>query len=116
MNDQANAEKDRLHVLQQNASNTHLSLHQKIRELTEELHSVYEREARLLKIVDKRDKQLDQVAGGRNIAVPSADQCSESDRGGNSLELDLLKQRYVALSRSKLGRLQLWYWRFKSGR
>lgn len=116
MNDQANAEKDRLHVLQQNASNTHLGLHQKIRELTEELHSVYEREARLLKLVDKRDKQLDQIAGGRSIAVPSANLTGESGHGGNSLELVLLKKRYAALSSSKLGRMQLWYWRFRAGR
>lgn len=116
MRDQANAEEARLNQLQLNARNTHLGLHQEIRELTAELHELYEREARLLNLLDKRDKQLDSIDGGRAIAVPPTQPYSDRVLDKNSLELDLLKKRYAALSGSKLGRLQLWYWRFRVGR
>ncbi len=118
MTDQLNNQTTRQSVLLNNARRTHLNLHQEIHELSEELRALYERESRLLKMLDKRDKQLAQTPDGRHpkVAPAATAQKGNPDSEKAMRELELLQKRYLALSRSKLGRLQLWYWRIKSGR
>ncbi|PJJ43613.1 hypothetical protein ATK23_0808 [Glutamicibacter mysorens] len=89
-------------------------------QLKQELVDVYKREMKLLKIIDKRDEQLAQVASGRSIKLPiKKKQVSRpADRkeiARLNSDLEYLQKRYEALKNSKLGRLQLWYWRKKAG-
>ncbi|MBM7768240.1 hypothetical protein [Glutamicibacter nicotianae] len=89
-------------------------------QLKQELVDLYKREMKLLKIIDKRDEQLAQVTSGKSIKLPiKKKQVSRpADRkeiARLNSDLEYLQKRYEALKNSKLGRLQLWYWRKKAG-
>lgn len=89
-------------------------------QLKQELVDLYKREMKLLKIINKRDEQLAQVASGKSIKLPiKKKQVSRpADRkeiARLNSDLEYLQKRYEALKNSKLGRLQLWYWRKKAG-
>lgn len=89
--------------------------------LKAELAELYKREVKLLKIIDKRDEQLEQVAHGKSIKLPSKKKQLQRPVDRKQIEslkndLEILQRRYEALKKSKLGRLQLWYWRKKAGR
>lgn len=123
VNNKSSESSDPQENILKNASQTHLRLHRHVRELTDELRAVYEREIKLLKIIDKRDKQLAQDPSKRKIRAQSAKQSSAIDQGISpeehalvTKELEQLRARYTALSNSKLGRLQRWYWRTKAGK
>ena len=90
-------------------------------QLKQELIDLYQREVKLLKIIDKRDDQLAQVAAGLSIKLPAkkkivARPADRKEISRLNSELNYLQKRYEALKNSKLGRLQLWYWRKKAGK
>lgn len=98
-----------------------LKFHTENKELKKELMRQYEREAKLLKIVDKRDEQLLQAVRGKSVELPAkwskgADTASRKEIGGLKADLEQLQKRYDALRGSKLGRLQLSYWRLRAGK
>lgn len=89
-------------------------------QLKQELVDLYKREMKLLKIIDKRDEQLAQVASGRSIKLPIKKKqvsrpAERKEIAKLNSDLEYLQKRYEALKNSKLGRLQLWYWRKKAG-
>ncbi|KWR72169.1 hypothetical protein RN04_07840 [Arthrobacter sp. W1] len=109
-----------LKALGQRASFLPLKYQAENEQLKQELVDLYKREMKLLKIIDKRDEQLAQVASGRSIKLPiKKKQVSRpADRkeiARLNSDLEYLQKRYEALKNSKLGRLQLWYWRKKAG-
>lgn len=90
-------------------------------ELKQELFDLYNREKKLLKIIDKRDKQLADIAAGRIVKIPAERKIDDHPMDSQEIaylksELEYLQRRYDALQKSKLGRLQLWYWRQKAGK
>lgn len=101
-----------------------LKLHQEVQELRAELLTIYEREEKLLNIIDKRDRQLKRLSGGK--VLPHVPEASElRAQAGAELtaklqqtehELETVRSRYLALSNSKLGRAQRWYWKKRAGK
>ncbi|MCW4466136.1 hypothetical protein OK351_11565 [Glutamicibacter sp. MNS18] len=121
-----------LDVLASRISVLPTKLHKENQELKRELAALYAREEKLLKLIHTRDSQLAQL-GKRDSApnpgldevpepapVASTDYVAETENSshgtGNSKELVNLRRRYQALSQSKLGRVQLWYWRLRAGK
>lgn len=96
-----------------------LKLHREVQGLSAELLKLYEREEKLLNIIDKRDRQVKLLSGGKKLPqVPDASELraqTESELAKRLLkaerELEAMRSRYEALSNSKLGRAQRWYWK-----
>lgn len=90
-------------------------------ELKQELVDLYKREIKLLKLIEKRDKQLEDAAAGKLVRIPAKKKfdgrtVDRQETVRLKSELEYLQRRYDALKNSKLGRLQLWYWRQKAGK
>lgn len=103
------------------ASKLPIRLHKENQSLREELLKLYERETKLLKIIDRRDEQLVLAAQGIAVKVPARSKPNQGQTMGLELEklkkkVDYLQQRHDALRASKLGSLQLWYWRQRAGK
>ncbi|MGP4989614.1 hypothetical protein ACTXIX_03840 [Glutamicibacter ardleyensis] len=109
-----------LRALGQRASYLPMKYQAENAELKQELIDLYKRERKLLKIIDKRDDQLEQAVAGKTIRLPAKKKPVSRPADRKEItrlrsELDYLQHRYEALKKSKLGRLQLWYWRKKAG-
>lgn len=94
---------DPLDDLSRRATALPLKLHKENQELRQELVKLYAREEKLLKLLHKGDLQLQGSEG-----------LGHTENTVN--ELENLRKRYDALKKSKLGRMQLWYWRRQAGK
>ncbi|MDO2935992.1 hypothetical protein Q2T94_16960 [Paeniglutamicibacter sulfureus] len=102
-----------------------LKLQAENQRLKKELVKLYEREAQLLEYIDIQDRHGHGTAALKQLPakfVLGTDPMTESDletanapRAIDPNMANLLK-RYDALSKSRLGRLQLWYWRTRAGK
>jgi len=98
-----------------------LQLHAENLMLKKELIKLYKREESLLDHIDKRDSQLEQAGLGHFPKVAGKNRRISSTRISHELEkisneLDTIQKRYDALRNSKLGKMQLWYWRLRAGK
>ena len=116
-----NKDAQALSELGERASYLPLKFQAENEQLKQELIDLYKREVKLLKIIDKRDDQLEQMAAGKKLALPTKKKIVSRPADRKEItrlksELEYLQHRYEALKKSKLGRLQLWYWRQKAGK
>ena len=93
--------------------------------LKKELSKLYERETQLLRYIDIQDHHLQGSTALKKLpaefvlgtaAMDESDLVPSSEPRAMGLDLVNLNKRYDALSKSKLGRLQLWYWRLRAGK
>jgi hypothetical protein len=108
-------------AIAERASVLPLKFHAESMELKKELIKLYEREAKLIKIVNKRDEQLILASQGIPVRLPARMSKAASKAPLKEVirlktDLELLQKRYDALRGSKLGRLQLSYWRLRAGK
>lgn len=87
---------DPIDDLSRRASALPLKLHKENQELRQELVKLYAREEKHLRLLHKRDLQLNGTHNPEDAVN--------------------LRKRYEALKNSKLGRMQLWYWRRQAGK
>lgn len=102
-----------------------LKLHAENKKLKKELIKLYEREEYLLKYISIQDRYLQGTTALKQlpanfvlgtVALNESDLVSSSEPRALGKDLVDLNNRYDALSKSKLGRLQLWYWRLRAGK
>ncbi|GAB3621503.1 hypothetical protein GCM10027417_27650 [Glutamicibacter endophyticus] len=88
-------------------------LHDQLDELKSELVAAYQKESKILTILASRDEEIEKLRGGEKpVATSSTDKKVKSPR--HEFENNDLLRRYEALSSSKLGKIQLSYWKLKS--
>ncbi|KAA0975332.1 hypothetical protein FQ154_14130 [Paeniglutamicibacter gangotriensis] len=102
-----------------------LKLHAENKKLKKELIKLYEREEYLLKYISIQDRYLQGTTALKQLPanfvlgtvdLNESDLVSSSEPRALGKDLVDLNNRYDALSKSKLGRLQLWYWRLRAGK
>jgi hypothetical protein len=121
----SNSTSPRLADVAERATALPLKLNAENQRLKKELVKLYEREEQLLKYIDIQDRHLQGTAALKQLpakfvlgiaVMDENDLVPTTEPRPMGVDLFNLNKRYDALSKSKLGRLQLWYWRLRAGK
>lgn len=102
-----------------------LKIHAENKKLKKELIKLYEREEYLLKYISIQNRYLQGTTALKQlpanfvlgtVSLNENDLVASGEPRALGKDLVTLNNRYDALSKSKLGRLQLWYWRLRAGK